>query len=213
MSDMLHNPYFPALVVALVFLAAIAAKPTVKKARRAAWSASDGPEFKCQGILTDTETRFFWQLTRALPNEWIFPQVAMSAVLQPTVPNGDRNWWRSFGKIAQKRIDFIIYDRNLNLLAVIELDDPSHDSKKANDRLRDQNLADAGIRTIRFDVRAWPDHRAIQNAVFPKHLVASVPVRGSASNMPAESANNSTNVNSEAGAGHAPAQLPTEEKA
>ncbi|WP_321820823.1 MULTISPECIES: DUF2726 domain-containing protein [unclassified Burkholderia] len=122
-------------------------------------------DFQRQAIMTAAELKFFRQLVATLPDVWVFPQVAFAAVLKPTTKG--REYWRAFGKISQKRIDFVLYGYEMNLIAVIELDDSSHDRKTEDDRKRDALLKHAGIRTLRFDVRRWPSNEAIRSAVYP----------------------------------------------
>ncbi len=121
-------------------------------------------EFASMKVLTDTEARFFRQLQGVLTDELIFPQVAMSALIKPT--GRGTQYWSSFGKISQKRVDFAIYRKDLSLVAIIELDDPSHDKREEEDQQRDAYLKSAGIRTVRFDVRKWPDDATIRGKIY-----------------------------------------------
>jgi hypothetical protein len=41
------------------------------------------PQYMQKSILTDNELEFFWRLRRAMPDAYIFPQVAMSALIAP----------------------------------------------------------------------------------------------------------------------------------
>lgn len=142
------------VVIAVIFLL-FAAVVTAKVAAK--------PRYKPSRILTDNETEFYWRLRRALPDELIFPQVAMSALIQPATSG--KQWRSDFGRIAQKRVDFAIFNQMLELIAVVELDDRTHDAKK--DAIRDAHLASAGVRTVRFQSKAKPDASAIRTTLFP----------------------------------------------
>lgn len=129
--------------------------------------------YRSMAIMTATEEKFFRQLVSALPDVWIFPQVAFSALLKPRATG--KEYWAAWGRMAQKRLDFALYDASMHLIAVIELDDPSHDGRATDDRQRDALLAQVGIRVLRFDVRRWPHSAAIHAAVFGGGPVSARP--------------------------------------
>lgn len=84
--------------------------------------------------MTANELEFFGRLVAALPDYYIFPQVALSALLDAASPDkktahGDRL------RIAQQRADFVVCTKSGELLAVVELDDKTH--TRAKDQLRD----------------------------------------------------------------------------
>jgi hypothetical protein len=119
--------------------------------------------YKEKSLLTENELEFFWRLTRALPELFIFPQVAMSALIEPTASRGSKSHMSSFGKISQKRVDYALYDSEMKIVCVIELDDKTHNADK--DAARDQLLKSANIRTLRWDARNKPQASEIQEKV------------------------------------------------
>lgn len=120
--------------------------------------------YQKKNILTANELEFFWRLTRALPDLFIFPQVAMSALIEPTAKQGTKAHMSSFGRISQKRVDYALYDADMKIVCVIELDDKTHDAAK--DAARDQMLKSANIRTIRWETKNKPQTNDIQEKVF-----------------------------------------------
>lgn len=127
-------------------------------------AARSSVQFKAKGLLTDNEMEFFWRLTRALPDVFIFPQVAMSALIEPTATKGTKAFMSSFGRISQKRVDYALFDTAMKLMCVIELDDKTHNVSK--DEARDKLLKSAGVRTIRWDSKNKPDASEIQKQVY-----------------------------------------------
>lgn len=104
-------------------------------------------------IMTGNEIEFFGRLRRALPEHHVFPQVAMSAVIKPVATyNQDRG---AYNAINKKRIDYAVYDKDMKLIALVELDDKMHDAER--DRRRDAITASAGVRTVRWNSKAKPN--------------------------------------------------------
>lgn len=122
--------------------------------------------YKPKEILTDNELDFFWKLTRALPDVFIFPQVAMSALIDPTATKGSKAFMSSFGRISQKRVDYALFDSGMKLICIVELDDKTHVESKDKDR--DRIFKSAGIRTIRWNSKNKPQSDEIYNLVFPE---------------------------------------------
>ena len=121
-------------------------------------------KYKRREIMTDNEMEFFGRLVAALPDHYIFPQVAMSALLDPAA--GDRK--QAHGdrlRIAQQRTDYVVCNRRCEVVAVVELDDRTH--SQAKDEVRDGRLAQGGYRTVRFQSRQKPPAAAIRAAILP----------------------------------------------
>lgn len=125
-------------------------------------STSGSNSYRCKAIMTGNEIEFFHRLQRSLPEHYIFPQVAMSALLDPAATN-PKKWWKAFGRISQKRVDYAVYDRAMALLVIVELDDRMHD--RAKDILRDAYFTSAGIRTCRFESRQKPSESVIRQVL------------------------------------------------
>jgi very-short-patch-repair endonuclease len=113
-----------------------------------------------KSILTDNETEFYSRLTRALPDFHVWPQVGMGALLSSTD-------WSVQRKYQNKVCDYVVAKKGApkgqGVVAVIELDDRTHDANK--DRERDALLASAGIKTIRWESRAKPNERQIREQI------------------------------------------------
>lgn len=121
-----------------------------------------GYRFRAQAVMTGNEAEFYGRLARALPECFVFPQVAMSALIEPRSMGRSRRL-AAFRSISQKRVDFALLAKDFNVVCVVELDDRTHNPLK--DAKRDAWLASAGIRTIRWGSRNKPSEAAIRQAV------------------------------------------------
>ena len=125
-----------ALVLALIFVIS-----TVVKQNRA---KSKLPlVLKRKQILTNREQQMFSILSSALPECVVLAQVAFSALVTA-------DGWQSRNRFNRKVADFVLCSKNMNVIAVIELDDRSHMGREHHDRERDAMLKQAGYTTIRY---------------------------------------------------------------
>ena len=108
---------------------------------------------KGKRILTMNEQPTFFRLREALPEHIVLAQVAFSAFMTakgfPT-----RNLFN------RKVADFVVLDKSLNIVAIVELDDSSHNGKEDKDADRDALIAEAGFRVIRY--KRTPDFAQVQ---------------------------------------------------
>lgn len=160
----IENMKFILVILALILFAGLglALAQAGKKAGRAG-------TYKRRKLMTDNELEFFGTLIRALPEHYVFPQAAMSALLESSssdkkVAHSDRL------RIAQQRVDYLVCDSKCEVVAVIELDDKTH--TKSKDDMRDARLAQAGIKVVRFQSRSKPSIETIRGTLL---AASSVP--------------------------------------
>lgn len=120
------------------------------------------PRFRPHSLMTANEREFYGRLVAALPGCQIWPQVPILALLRPDAKEGSRAFWRGFRMISNTRVDWVVAE-NLEVLAIIELDDRTHDARK--DAKRDQILAACGYTVVRFDTKPRPSPEQIRRAV------------------------------------------------
>ncbi len=152
------NSSITVLVIFLVVAMAVATLAALKAAKR------HEATYRARPLMTDNELEFFGRLVKAVPEHFIFPQVAMSAILQTT--ETDRK--KAYGdhlRIAQQRVDYLVCKADGSIVAVVELDDKTH--RVAKDKVRDARLQQAGIRTLRFESRRKPAVPALRDALIP----------------------------------------------
>jgi hypothetical protein len=125
----------------------------------------DGPwPFYAKRPLSKPEQILYFRLLKALPDHIVLAQVPLSRLLG--VESGRDSWaWRN--RISRKSADFVVCRGDASVLAVIELDDASHEhtERRAADATKDKALAAAGVRVIRWPAKALPGELAIQAAV------------------------------------------------
>jgi hypothetical protein len=116
-------------------------------------------KYKQKALMTDNEFDFFNRLNQALPDYHVFPQVSMGAILQGDGPNK----FASRGTFAQKIIDYVIYNKQKRIIAIVELDDKTHDQDK--DEKRDAMLIQAGYRIVRYNSKNKPSIEEIKKDI------------------------------------------------
>jgi hypothetical protein len=121
------------------------------------------PRYRRHTIMTDNEREFYGRLLAACPDCQIWPQVPILALARPDAKEGSRAFWTAFRRISNTRVDWAIV-RDMDVLAIVELDDRSHDARK--DAERDRILRSCGYRVVRFNSSRRPNPRQIHEAVF-----------------------------------------------
>lgn len=83
------------------------------------------------------------RLISAFPQHHILAQVAFSALIT-------NHQYKIRNLFNRKVTDFVILDKDFNVVVIVELDDPSHIGKEKQDAERDAMLEEAGYRVIRY---------------------------------------------------------------
>ena len=132
-------------------------------ALRLALARMGGARFKLKSpLLSAPEQELYLRLVDALPDHVVLAQVAFSQMIN--VVGGDRR--ENFSKrltARQKVADFVVCDKTFHVMAVVELDDSSHDREK--DRKRDEIVREAGAPTIRWRATKLPNREEILKAI------------------------------------------------
>ncbi len=125
-----------------------------------AWSRK--PRCRRHPVMTANEREFYQRLLSAFPDCEIWPQVPILALVRPDAKEGSRAFWQAFRGISNTRVDWVVAQA-AEVLAIIELDDRSHDARK--DAKRDNVLKSCSYRVFRFQSNRRPDPRQIREAV------------------------------------------------
>lgn len=94
-------------------------------------------------VITAFESKMFFRLKEAFPHYHVLAQVAFSAL----ITNSNLKIRARFNR---KVTDFVLLDKDLKVVMVIELDDPSHIGREVEDAQRDAMLCEAGYRVKRY---------------------------------------------------------------
>jgi len=143
------------VVAVLVFLAFL-------KAKGQGGLGDEAWPFYAKKPLSQPEQVLYFRLVQALPEHIILAQVQLSRLLGVKKGNNYQAW---FNRINRMSADFVVCNKDSSIVAVIELDDATHqkEDRQAADEKKDKALASANVRVIRWQARAIPDVANIQS--------------------------------------------------
>jgi hypothetical protein len=107
-------------------------------------------------LLTERERSLYQTLLSVYPDHKLFVQVALSQLVDVPLNHPDRQSIRN--RFSQLVADFVLCRADLSVVAVIELDDPSHrkPDRQYADARKNKALADAAIRLVRIPAGRLP---------------------------------------------------------
>lgn len=139
----------------IIFFSIFSSKKSSKnKPSKSSHSIEEGSYVLNTNLLSNAELSFYHSLNMALPDEVsVFSKVRIADIVSPK-KGIDRKLWSSlFLRISQKHFDFVLCDaKTMFILGVVELDDKSHNTKKAKerDKLINDVCNSAGLTIYRF---------------------------------------------------------------
>jgi hypothetical protein len=105
-------------------------------------------------LFTAAERSFYGVLDQSVSKDYkIFGKVRVADVLKPNSNMNRSDWQVAFNKISAKHFDYVLCEKDtLKVFGVIELDDKSHDSKRAKERdhFLEKACESASLKLIRF---------------------------------------------------------------
>lgn len=108
--------------------------------------------------LTANEQKMYFRLAESAPDLLVLAQISFSSLLTA-------KQWAVRNTFNRKVADFALCDRGFNVIAIVELDDSSHDGKGHADTARDALLSGAGYKVLRW--RGIPDVATVKQALEP----------------------------------------------
>jgi hypothetical protein len=129
---------------------------------------------EARNLLTNREQSFYQKLLSLYPHHKILLQVALSQLIE--VDRSHRDWRSIRGRYKQLVADFVLCRPDLSIVAVIELDDRSHENavRQGADARKNKALADAGIRLVRIPAGDLPSENALGGLIGAEGAVRPV---------------------------------------
>ena len=116
--------------------------------------SSGGVRYKRRDFLSAAELRFFQALSKVVAGRAVvFSKVRLADLAEPAALKNSSAWWKAFGSIKSKHVDFCLSDLNGRILCAIELDDSSHSRP---DRVKRDDLVDGVFKDIGLPVYHVP---------------------------------------------------------
>lgn len=160
------GPIILLLIVAVAVIVILA----IMKAKSRSDPGGEVWPFYAKKPLSQPEQVLYSRLIQALPEHIILAQVQLSQLLGVKKGNNYRAW---LNRINRMSADFVVCSKDSSIVAVIELDDATHEreDRKAADAKKERALASAGVRVVRWQVKSIPDIVAIQKELMPNTAV------------------------------------------
>lgn len=119
--------------------------------------------FYARKPLSQPEQVLYFRLARALPDHIVLAQVQLSRLIGVRKGSNSLAW---SNRINRMSADFVVCEKDWSIVAVIELDDASHqrEDRRAADAKKEKALSSANIRVIRWQAKALPAESTIQAA-------------------------------------------------
>jgi very-short-patch-repair endonuclease len=154
-----------AIVVVVVIVLAILKAKSRGGTGDAVWP------FYAKKPLSPPEQVLYFPLIQALPEHIILAQVQLSRLLGVKKGNNYQAWTNRINRMSA---DFVVCHKDSSIVAVIELDDASHqrEDRQAADAKKDKALASADVRVVRWQAKLIPDITAIQSTFMPNSTQA-----------------------------------------
>lgn len=144
--------------------------------RSAAKPLPDEPwPLSARNLLSRSENKLYNNLIAMYPDHKIFVQVALSQLISVDKTHPDCAAIRA--RYKQLVADFVLCRPDLSLVAVIELDDRTHEwpKRQAADARKNKALADAGIKLVRVPAGRLPSQDTLRALIDANGMAAGKP--------------------------------------
>lgn len=138
------------LIFAVFFLIGLFILAKILKALGISWGINYREAYQARQLLTKREYQEYLKLKQyADARGWLIcPKVRLFDLIEPRRGVGNRQ--TLINKIWAKHVDFVLVDRNMNVIGVLELDDKTHDrsDRVERDKFVRNALEGAGLTMI-----------------------------------------------------------------
>jgi very-short-patch-repair endonuclease len=153
-------------ILLLLLIFAVLMVLSFLKAKAAAAGEEGAWPFYAKSPLSKPEQVLYFRLLQAMPEHIVLAQVQLSCLLGVKKGHNYRAW---LNRINRMSADFVVCNKDLSIVAVIELDDATHQRQDRiiADAKKDRALTAAGIRVIRWQANSMPDVATIRATLRP----------------------------------------------
>jgi uncharacterized protein DUF2726 len=115
-------------------------------------------------LLSDAETLLFYVLKTGLPDHETFAHVSLAAVIDvgAALPGNERE--RQRRRLSQHHLDFVVCDKNLKPVAVLEIEQDLATSAVA--QFKAESVKASGIKYLRISPAAIPQRHELRALIY-----------------------------------------------
>ena len=121
---------------------------------RPAPAASVAPPVAVERFLGKADSLLYYLLKAGLPDAEIFAGVSLSRVVATGGEGRDRE--QQLRRLAQYQLDFVVCDKSMRILAVVELESAVSAGAMGEQRFKSDTLKQAGIRHVLINPATLP---------------------------------------------------------
>ena len=123
--------------------------------------ASAAPPAPAQRFLGQAESLLYYLLKAGLPDSEVFAGVSLARVVGAAGEGREQQLRR----LAQYQLDFVVCDKNMQVVAVVEVESAAGADAAGDRRFKSDLLKQAGIRLIRINPAALPQREQIRTLI------------------------------------------------
>ena len=105
-------------------------------------------------FLGKAETLLYYLLKTGIPGHEVFANVTLASVMEG--PGGGSGQEQQSRQLSHHRLDFVVCDKNMRIVAAVELEAPGGADAAGAQRFKSDSLKAAGVRLIRINPKALP---------------------------------------------------------